>query len=63
MNKYVWKTTIRLGKREDKFLFACSDDAIEAIRIASNLVDSLSSTKMLGAKIICVERVGKLYGI
>lgn len=57
----LWRARLRIGAEKDEFLFRSSEEWGEASGEAQRLLETSPSCKMVGAVIIAVERVARLW--
>ena len=60
-DRVLWKARLRIQERKDEFLFRASEEFREASTIATDLLDSSPSCQMVGAVIVGIERVARLW--
>ncbi len=59
--RVLWKARLSIQQRKDEFLFRASEEFSEASTIATDLLDSSPSCQMVGAVIVGIERVARLW--
>jgi hypothetical protein len=60
-DRVLWKARLSIQQRKDEFLFRASEEFSEASTIATDLLDSSPSCQMVGAVIVGIERVARLW--
>ena len=60
-NLTLWRAKLRIQTASDDFLFRSSDEFSDAAEVAQTLLESSPSCKMVGAEIVAVERVARLW--
>lgn len=60
-HRVLWKARLSIQQRKDEFLFRASEEFGEASTIATDLLDSPPSCQMVGAVIVGIERVARLW--
>ena len=60
-HRVLWKARLSIQQRKDEFLFRASEEFGEASTIATDLLDSSPSCQMVGAVIVGIERVARLW--
>jgi hypothetical protein len=61
-NRTLWRCRMRIpGGKPDEFLFKSSEEFIDASGLADQLLAESPSCKMVGATILAVERVARLW--
>lgn len=60
-DRVLWKAWLSIQQRKDEFLFRASEEFSEASTIATDLLDSSPSCQMVGAVIVGIERVARLW--
>ncbi len=59
--RVLWKARLSIQQRKDEFLFRASEEFSEASTIATDLLGSSPSCQMVGAVIVGIERVARLW--
>jgi hypothetical protein len=59
--RVLWKARLRIQERKDEFLFRAGEEFSGASIIAADLLDSSPSCQMVGAVIVGIERVARLW--
>lgn len=60
-DRVLWKAQLSIQQRKDEFLFRASEEFSEASTIATDLLGSSPSCQMVGAVIVGIERVARLW--
>lgn len=60
-DRVLWKARLSIQQRKEEFLFRASEEFSEASTIATDLLDSSPSCQMVGAVIVGIERVARLW--
>jgi hypothetical protein len=57
----LWRARLRIQDQKDEFLFRAGDEFESAAQVATELLESSPSCKMVSAQIIAVERIARLW--
>jgi hypothetical protein len=60
-NRTLWKANLRIQNEKQDFLFRSTEDFAEASALAQKLCESSPSCAMVGAVIVGIERMAKLW--
>jgi hypothetical protein len=60
-SRTLWRANLRIQNEKQDFLFRASEDFAEASTLAQKLLDSSPSCQMVGAVIVGIERMARLW--
>ena len=60
-SRTLWRAKLRIQNEKDEFLFRCGEEFTDAATKAQELLETSPSCKMVGAEIIAIERVARLW--
>ena len=59
--RVLWKAELRIGTRKDSFLYRCTEEFDRAAFTAEALLQSSPAASMVGAVIVGIERLDRLW--